>query len=211
MFKRNQIEEAIALVLETGSAKLSSEMRTQLRRLLETDRGLGRNKRSADPERANFAFYSMDAPGRGAENWFSHYETFALWLGLRLMRLGWPQGLVVAVLRRIKPELEKNHARILKQEPADVFDGRRRKQGKPGDIAVDNPNPVFIAISSTDREDPSGSNPAAICRGQDELMRFIKAQGVGQTWLVLEIGNSVHALSSALTRTRPRKRGRGSQ
>ncbi len=106
MFKRNQVEEAIARVVEPGSSKPSSEMRTQLRRLLEADRSLGRNKRSADPERANFAFYSMDAPGRGVENWFSHYETFALLLGLRLWRLGWPQGLVVAVLRRIKPELE---------------------------------------------------------------------------------------------------------
>ncbi|HEX5864447.1 MAG TPA: hypothetical protein VF014_09370, partial [Casimicrobiaceae bacterium] len=58
------LEEAIARVLETGSA-LSSEMRTRLRRLLEIDRGLGRIKRSTDAERANFAFYSSDAPGRG--------------------------------------------------------------------------------------------------------------------------------------------------
>ncbi|HET7493049.1 MAG TPA: hypothetical protein VFK01_14350, partial [Bradyrhizobium sp.] len=56
MFKRNQVEEAIACVLEPGSAKPSSQMRTRLKRLLETDRGLGRSKRSRDPERANFAF-----------------------------------------------------------------------------------------------------------------------------------------------------------
>ena len=61
MFKRNQVEEAIACVLEPGSAKPSSEMRTRLRRLLETDRALGRSKRSPDPERANFAFSGMDA------------------------------------------------------------------------------------------------------------------------------------------------------
>ena len=71
MFKRNQVEEAIAVVLEPGAAKLSSETRTRLKRLLETDRSLGRNKRSPDPERANFAFHSMDAPGRGLENWFT--------------------------------------------------------------------------------------------------------------------------------------------
>ncbi len=212
MFKRNQIEEAIALVLEPGSAKPSSEMRTQLRRLLETDRGFGRNKRSADPEAANFAFYGMGAPGRGVENWFSHYEAFALWIGLRLMRLGWPQGLAVAVLRRVKPDLEKHHARFLKQDPAVRFDYQLiRKRAEPGDIAVDDPDPVFLAIPSRDRKDRSGSNSAAICRGQTELMRFIKAQGFGQTWTVFELGNSVHALSSALTRTRPRKRGRGSQ
>jgi hypothetical protein len=63
MFKRNQLEEAIALVYEPGLAESSSEIRTQLKRLLETDRSLGRNKRSSDPERANFAFYSVDTPG----------------------------------------------------------------------------------------------------------------------------------------------------
>ena len=100
MFKRNQVEEAIACVLEPESAKPSSEMRTRLRRLLETDRALGRSKRSPDPERANFAFSGMDAPGRGFENWFTGYESFALLTGLRLMRDRWPQGLVV---RRAPP------------------------------------------------------------------------------------------------------------
>ncbi|MGD1212955.1 MAG: hypothetical protein ABR973_16590 [Candidatus Acidiferrales bacterium] len=211
MFKRNQIEEAIAHVFEPGLAKPSSEMRTRVKRLLETDRGLGRNKRSAHPESANFAFYSMDEPGRGVENWFSGYEAFALLIGLRLMRLDWPQGLAVAVLRRVKPELKKHHARILTQDPAVLSDEQRRQRAKPGDLDVDNPDPVFLAINSTDRKDRSGSNPAAICRGQNELMRFIKAQGVGQTCTVLELGNSVHALSSALAKTTPRKRGRGSQ
>ena len=59
-FKRNQMEAAISRVLE-GSVKPSSELRTRLKRLLDRDRGLGRNKRSADPGRANFAFYGEDA------------------------------------------------------------------------------------------------------------------------------------------------------
>ena len=103
--KRNQVEEAIARVFEPGSAKPSSIMRTQLKRLLDTDRVLGA-KRSADPERANFAFYSMDMLGRGIESWFSDYEAFALLTGLLLMRHGWPQGFVVALLRRVRPALE---------------------------------------------------------------------------------------------------------
>jgi hypothetical protein len=68
MFKRNQVEEAIASVLEPESAKPSSELRTRLKRLLETDRALGREKRSSDPERANFAFSGLDALGLGLEN-----------------------------------------------------------------------------------------------------------------------------------------------
>jgi hypothetical protein len=211
MFKRNQVEEAIAIVLEPGSAKPSSEMRTRLKRLLETDRSLGRNKRSADPERANFAFHSRDAPGRGLENWFTGYEAFALLTGLRLMRDGWPQGLIVAALRRVKPDLERHHARIL-PDPTVLFDETHvRQHAKPGDLAVSNADPVFLVINSKDREGRLASKPAAICRGQAELMQFIKGWGPGQTWTVMELGTSIPALSLALAKTVPRKRGRGSQ
>ena len=92
-FKRNQVEAAISRVVEPGSAKPSSELRTRMKRLRETDRALGRieNKRSADRARGYFAFYSEDAPGRGVEIWFSGYEAFALLTGLRLMQHGWPR------------------------------------------------------------------------------------------------------------------------
>jgi hypothetical protein len=212
MFKRNQVEEAIACVLEPGSAKPSSEMHTRLRRLLETDRGHGRSKRSPDPERANFAFSGMDPPGRGLESWFSGYEAFALLTGLRLMRQGWPQGLVVAVLRRVKPDLERHHARILRQNPTSFLNNDQiRQQAKPGGLAVSNTDPVFLVINTQDRQHHAGANPAAICQGQAELMRFIKTWGPGQTWTVTELGTSIHALSLALSKTVPRKRGRGSQ
>ena len=210
MFKLNQVVEAIALVFEPGSAKPSSEMRTRLKRLLETDRGLGRNKRSADPEYANFAFHSMDMPGRGVENWFSDYEAFALLTGLRLMRHGWPQGFVVAVLRRVRSELQKHHARILRQAPAVLLDEQPvQRRAKPGDIVVGNTDPIFLAICTTNRDDRSRSIPVAICRGQPQLMAFILSYGPGQTFMVDGFGDSAHALLSALAKTRPRKRGRG--
>jgi hypothetical protein len=84
--KRNQVEEAISRVLDPGSTKPSPQLRTRLKRLLDTDRALGRSKRASDPERATFAFYSGQAPGRGVEIWFSEYEAFALLTGLRLMQ-----------------------------------------------------------------------------------------------------------------------------
>ena len=211
MFKRNQVEEAIAGVLEPGSAKPSSELRTRLKRLLETDRAFGRNKRSPDPERTNFAFSGMEAPGRGLENWFTGYEAFALLTGLRLMREGWPQGLVVAVLRRVKSDLERHHARVLKQNISLLFDNDLiRQQARAGDLAVSNTDPVYLVIKSKDREHDAGAKPAAICQGQAELMGFIKTSGAGQTWTVTELGTSIRALSLALTKTVPRKRGRRS-
>ena len=209
MFKRNQVEEAITRVLEPGSGRPSLKLRTRLKRLLETDRALGRNKRAADPQSAHFAFYSKDPPGRGAENWFSDYEVFALLTGLRLMRHGWPQGYAVAVLRRVKPELENHHARILKQSQAVLFDDRLiHQQAKAGSLGLANTDPVFLVINSRDERDPSESHPAAVCRGERQLMQFIKSHEIGQTWTIFEFVNIVYALSSALATTKPRKRGR---
>jgi len=72
-YKRNQIEEAIARTINSHSAVPSSELRTRVKRLLDTDRNLGRSKRSMDPTMANYAFYSSDSPGKGVEVWFSDY------------------------------------------------------------------------------------------------------------------------------------------
>ena len=212
MFKRNQVEEAIAIVLEPGPERLSSEMRTRLRRLLETDRSLGRSKRSADPERANFAFHSGDVPGRGLENWFTGYEAFALLTGLRLMRDGWPQGHVVATLRRVRPDLERHHARILADPTVLFHKAHVRQHSKPGALAVSNADPLFLAIHSKDQEGRLAPNTAAICRGHAELMQCIKRWGPwapGQTWTVMEFGAPIQALSSALAKAVPRKRSRG--
>jgi hypothetical protein len=62
-YKRNQIEEAIARIFNPNSQEPPSELRTRIKRLLELDRSMGRKLRSKDPEEANFAFFSEDAPG----------------------------------------------------------------------------------------------------------------------------------------------------
>jgi hypothetical protein len=212
MFKRNQLEEAIRLVYGPGLANSSSEIRIQLKRLLETDRNLGRNKRSSDPERASFAFYSKDTPGRGTENSFSEYEAFALLTCLRLMRHGWPQARAVALLRGVRPALEKHHARILQQEPVTLFDQHLiRERAKPGTLAVDNTDPVFLVITSGDQQGRSSANSAAICRGQENLVPLIRAQGSAKPWTALELVNSIHDLSLALANIRPRRRGRAAK
>ena len=42
-------------------------------------------------------------------------------------------------------------------------------------------------------------------------MRFINTQGVGKGWTIFELVNSVHDLSLALAKTRPRRRGRSGE
>ena len=101
-YKRNQIEEAIAHIFNPNCQEPSSELRTRIKRLLELDRSMGRKVRSKAAEEANFAFFSEDAPGTGADISFSEYEAFALLNGLRIMGHGWPQGFAVSIMRRVR-------------------------------------------------------------------------------------------------------------
>ncbi len=213
-YKRNQVEEAISGVLEPWSPEPTTDLRTQLKRLLETDRVLGRGPPSGDPERANYAFYSTEAPGSGIEVWFSSYEAFALLNGLRLMGHGWPQSFAVSVMRRVRPELEKQHARILKQDPKLLFDEEEiRRNAKEGDMAFDNTDPVLLTIvskSGTAKKQGTDPNACAVCRGLSEAMKFIRKAGGGTSpWTMFELVGVAHRLANALSRTEPRRRGRG--
>jgi hypothetical protein len=208
-YKRNQVEEAILRVFNASPLKAGPRTRSQLKRLLDTDRRLGRRRRSGNREHANYGFYSVEGPGRGVEIEFSKYEAFALLIGLRLMQHSWRQGHVVSVLRKLRPQLEKLHAHVLRQNPRALFDKWLiRQQARPGGLGVTNTAPVFLAISGA-REGHSGSNPAAICRGP-EVMKFIHAQPLGQSSTVCELVSSIVALSHVLAKTKPSKRGRAS-
>jgi hypothetical protein len=54
-YKRNQVVEAIARILQRGSTKLDSDLYSRVKRLLELDRARGRNRRSRDPERISLS------------------------------------------------------------------------------------------------------------------------------------------------------------
>jgi len=206
-YKRNQIEEAIARTINSHSAVLSSELRTRVKRLLDTDRNLGRSKRSMDPTMANYAFYSSDSPGKGVEVWFSDYEAFALLTGLRLLQHGWPQSFAVEVLRRHRPELERQHDRILKQAPEELFDEERiRKGARPGDLYFDNADPVFLTIASGRRDEKDGAS-GAVCHGMKQVAKFLKEVSA-KSWTLLELVTPAHALHRELSKAEPRKRGR---
>src|SRR3954462_12919018 len=143
-FKRNQVEEAIARISVANYQKPPSELRTRIKRLLDLDRSMGRKLRSKNPEEANFGFFSEEAAGTGVDISFSDYDAFALLNGLRIMGHGWPQGFAVPIMRRVRPALESEHARILRQSPDKLFDQEALRAGaRPGDIYVDNTDPVF--------------------------------------------------------------------
>ena len=210
-YKRNQVEEAISKVLEPPSPEPTSDLRTRLKRLLDTDRALGRDRRSSNPKLAHYAFYSDEAPGSGTEVWFSDYDSFALLNGVRLLGHGWPQGFVVSVLRQVRPELERQHARILKQDPSSLFDLKEiHRNARPGAMAFHNTDPVLLAIVSKPGVAPSEqgeSIPCAVCRGEAAAMKFAREHGAGG-WTMFELATAAHQLSKALADTEPRRRGR---
>jgi hypothetical protein len=211
-YKRNQIEEAIARVSVLNYEKSPLELRTRIKRLLELDRSRGRKLWSKDPEQANFAFFSDDAPGTGVDISFSEYDAFSLLNALRLMGHSWPQGFAVAIMRRVRPALESEHARILTQDPAKLFDQQAIRAGaRSGDIYVDNTDPVFLVLASKAQraaDEPQPAPLAAVCRGLPKVRQFSREMAA---WSVttLEVVTLAHRVQQELTKTAPRRRGRG--
>ncbi|MFZ5690032.1 MAG: hypothetical protein ACOY5F_02125 [Pseudomonadota bacterium] len=210
-FKRNQIEEAIALLSGEDGRKHGAALRTRIKRLLDTDRNLGRKPRSKDAEENRYAFYSEEAPGKGVEIWFTPYEAFAVHLGLRLLAHGWPQTFVVSVLRRERTALEDQHHRILAQDAATLFDEKALLQNaQAGALAFDNIDPVFLVVVSPTMSihDDLRQLSTAVCRGVEQIARFQKQTKAISTSF-FELVGPAHALHRALSRSKPRKRGRG--
>jgi hypothetical protein len=146
-YKRNQVEEAIAHIFVPNCEKPPPELRTRIKRLLNLDRSMGRELRSRNAEESNSGFFSEEAPGTGADISFSEYDAFALLNGLRIMGHRWPQGFAVSIMRRVRPDLEMEHARFLRQPPEKLFDQQTIRAGALGGaIAVDNTDPVFLTL-----------------------------------------------------------------
>jgi hypothetical protein len=208
-FKRNQVEEAISHLLEPDSLKPTRGLQTRVKRLLEADRALA----STGADGGAFAFFSAEPPGRGVEIWFSSYEAFALQTGLRLMAHGWPQGQAVSVMRDVRSVLEKEHRRILRQDPNWLFDQEAiRKNARPGDHAFDNQDPVLLTIvsGSADRSGQQGAPPVCkICRGPAAAHAFFQeGSAMSGAMTMFELTTLAHRLAWELAKTEPRSRGR---
>ena len=139
------------------------------------DCALGCDVQSDNPARRVFAFYGDEAPGRGTEIWFSGYEAFALLVGLRVLNYGWPQATAVRVMRGVRQKLEREHRRILEQNPATLFDqGQVSRRARPGMLAIGNTDPCFLAIvtrAGANRRSSSASPYSVeVCRGHNELV-----------------------------------------
>ena len=211
-YKRNQVEEAIARIFAPDSQTTPSELSTRIKRLLDLDRSIGRKLRSKNPEEANFGFFSEEAPGTGSDIWFSEYDAFALANGLRFLSHHWPQGSAVSIMRCVRLDLQREHARILRQPPSELFDLEKiRARARPGDLAADNADPVFLTLVSRTQVTPGEGELApfsAVCHGLEKVSEFIRAVNASNV-SVFEVATLAHRLHHELMTTEPRRRGRG--
>jgi hypothetical protein len=212
MFRRNQVDEAVGRVLELESRQLRSEARTRLRRLLDLDRQLGRKKGSNRAENANFAFHSDDGPGKGTENLFSEYESFAILLGLQMMQHGWTQGFAVTQLRRLRPELEKKHRHILRRHSAALLNTTQIERPIRLHFMVPSATPpaYLVLISS---EGDRHLIRSRIC-DYETIQAFVRHEGLGQekglgrTFTIFPLTTYAQRLHFELLKSEPKKRGR---
>jgi len=209
-YKRNQVEEAIFRTLGARDARVD-ELKFRLKRLLVTDRRLGRNANSSEEEDRHYAFYSRDPPGSGTEVMFSGYEAFALLAAVMLLEHGVPQAGVVKVMRQVRGPFEAAHADSLRKDPSRLFDVQAvRAEAKPGMIATDNTDPVFLVFVRLTGSSIDDAKRVAVCRGRVALATFMKEHsvpGMGATFF--EFVALIHELARHLSQIRPAKRGRG--
>jgi hypothetical protein len=205
-YKRNQVEEAIVRTLGAEGARIG-DLKLKIKRLLVTDRRLGRGKRS---DHKVYAFYSQRPQGSGVEVMFSGYEAFALLAALIVLEHGIPQAKVVNILREIRPDFEAAHRDTLERNPKELFDPQAvRAMAKPGTFGVDNTAPVFLAFVKLDIGKGRVHAFIAVCRGHEKLGEFIKERSVpGSGATFFEFTRLMHSLAGQLLQTRPIKRGR---
>jgi hypothetical protein len=208
-YKRNQVEEAVVRTLGAEGARVG-ELKLKMKRLLVTDRRLGRGKRSDDKSARRYAFYSGAPRGSGVEVMFSDYEAFAVLAGLVVLEHGLPQAKVVGILREVRSDFEAAHRDTLQKDPKALFDPHSvQAMALSAMFAVDNTAPVFLAFVKLDIGKGRVHAYIAVCPGLDGLGKFLKEHSIpGSGATYFEFTRLMHSLADNLSRTQPIKRGR---
>jgi hypothetical protein len=208
-YKRNQVEKAVVRTLGAEGARVD-ELKLKMKRLLVTDRRLGRGKRSNDKADHRYAFYSQRPQGSGVEVMFTGYEAFALLAALIVLEHGLPQAKVVSILQEIRSNFEAAHRDTLQKDPKELFNPQLvRSMARSGLLAVDNTAPVFLAFVKLDIGKGRMRAFIAVCRGLPGLGEFLRDHSIpGSGATHFEFARLIHTLADNLSQTRPIKRGR---
>ncbi len=209
-FKRNQVEGAILRTLGVKDDARGRDLKFKLKRLLVTDRRLGRGKRSRNQADGSYAFYTRKPKGSGVEVMFSNYEAFAVLAALIVLEHGIPQAKVVSILRDVRSDLEIAHGETLRKDRTELFDPQGvQATARPGMIAVDNTAPVFLAFVKLDARRGRVHAYISVCRGLFALSSFLNKYAVpGSGVTHFEFVSLMRDLATNLSQTRPISRGR---
>jgi hypothetical protein len=220
MFTRGQIEWAIAQV--TGrtvrpGGEPRHDLQMKLKRLLDIDRTKGIDAAKAWPEFRRFAFLEGGLPGKGFAIVYTPYDAFALLLGLHLLDSNVPQLTVIRLLRLIRPQLGREHERILRRSPDDLAEmkhglERRIKEG----LLVEDPRQMVFLVLPTGagadllhRREQGTIELANIARSPAELVDVVAyLTRISPPVLVFELINPAHRLAWWLERAPLVRRGR---
>lgn len=197
-YKRNQVEDALSRLFDAQSGRPRTELLGRVKRLLDTDRRTGGDKRSA-----TFAFSDGPPGTSGIEVQFTDYGAFALFVGLRMLESGWPQSFVVALLQEARKKLEVAHRKLLK----DGLMQPMAAEPKAGDLAL--PDGAFVVVHFTEGSKvmKSGSVTVYLTSDLQDVMRSLM-RTAGQSTTIVPLGNFAQQLSDFLAQTQPRRRGR---
>ena len=126
------------------------------------------------------------------------------------MEHGWPQSFAVSIMRRVRSDLTKEHAKILRQDRDKLFDRKEIAKARPGDPFVDNIDPVFLTVVSKGHRAPDETTTVpecAVCRGLEAVNKFWRQMNAS-SWTMWEVATIAHKLREELKKTEPRHRGR---
>jgi hypothetical protein len=221
MFTRGQIEWAIAQAIgrtQGLSDEPRQDLKMKVKRLLDLDRKRGIDAAKAWPEFRRFAFLEGGLPGKGFAISYTRFDAFALLLGLHLLDANVPQMAVIRLLRRIRPELQREYERILRLSPQALAGttANLEQKIKAGQIVKDSGKMVFVVL-------PSGAGADLLYRrAQDdriELANIVRSPAelvdvvahltlVSPPVLVFELINPANRLAWWLERAPLIRRGR---
>lgn len=228
MYKRNQINEVLVKAIRSSHSRLSDDViLTQIKRLLDLDRKSRPPPGGITPP--VFAFHDGDAVGSGRDVSFTTYSVFALFIALRLMNCGLPQGRAVSVLRRFREALEQEHSRmnevdlelLFKIKGTVIASGNaawREDKIAKGEIVERLDHMIHFCVHADLEAIPvtrivvgedGQPRPDNICRGKKELVRRLEQDGYSKSpSLVVELMNPFIQLNYLLSKTEPARRGR---
>ena len=220
MFTRGQIEWAIAQATgqtQGPGGEPRHDLKMKVKRLLDLDRKKGIDAAKPWSEFRRFAFLEGGLPGKGFAISYTRFDAFVLLLGLHLLDANVPQMAVIRLLRRIRPELQREYERILRLSPQALAGTRANLEQKikAGQIVKDSGKMVFLVL-------PSGAGADLLYRrAQDDRIELANITSATELVnvvafltrlsppvLVFELINAAHQLAWWLERAPPIRRGR---